>query len=246
MQTEPSADLRYFDGYCPACRLKEKQEQLRLNSNDFWECISCHLQLTSFAPYAAVLRWRGEGKFRETVDYAHNHHTKLILTETSLEGGQEIFPDPREVFYDNSELEEYLECIYDSEEAYHNDQFDLNDPVLQRQGVYLETIATEEWVDLVELYTEVKREGLQSDSFDAFHQKLYEQQIIFSFKWQKWTEGITILQDPTADFSYCSLLQLSMYITLIFRSDRFSDGTIQQCLVNGVLDKLICRLEVIT
>jgi len=55
-----------------------------------------------------------------------------------------------------------VEC---EESAYHNDQFDPNDPVLQKQEQYLETIATEEWVDLVELYKEVKREGMPSDSF---------------------------------------------------------------------------------
>jgi hypothetical protein len=53
--------------------------------------------------------------------------------------------------------------------------------VLQQQEAYVETIATEEWVDLVELYKELRREGMQSDSFEAFHQKLYEQKIIFAF-----------------------------------------------------------------
>jgi hypothetical protein len=97
MQTELNTDLLYFDGYCPACSLKDKKQELQLNSNDFWECITWHLQLTTFAPYAAILRWRGEGAFRQTEDYAHNHYDRLILTGTSLEAGQEIFPDPREV-----------------------------------------------------------------------------------------------------------------------------------------------------
>jgi hypothetical protein len=146
-------------------------------------------------------------------------------------------------FYDRLDLEEYLESIYESEEAFHNNEFNLNDPVLQRQEEYLETIATEEWVEMVELYKEVQREGMQSDSFKAFHQKLHEQQIIFSFKWQKWAAGQKTFQDLNVDFSICSLLQLSMYLTLIFRADRFSGGTIQQCLDNGVLDKLMNRIE---
>jgi hypothetical protein len=118
--------------------------------------------------------------------------------------------------------------------------------VLQQQEAYVEIIATEEWVDLVELYKELRREGMQSDSFEAFHQKLYEQKNIFAFNWQKWTEGMKVLQDPATDFSQCSLLQLSMYLTLIFRTDCFADGTIQQCFNNGVLDKLIKRIEEIT
>lgn len=144
MQTEPSKDLLYFNGYCSACSLKEKQELLKLNSNDFQECLICKLQVTSFAPYAAILGWRGEGKFRETVDYAHSHNDKLILTGTSLESGSEIFPDPREVFYNRIMLEEYLESLYASEDAYHNDKFNPDDPLLKKQEQYLETIATEE------------------------------------------------------------------------------------------------------
>jgi hypothetical protein len=108
------------------------------------------------------------------------------------------------VFYHRIDLGAYLECVYESEAAGYTDQFDANDPILKRQGDYLETIATEELVDLVELYKEVKREGLQSDSFDAFHQKLYEQRVIFSFKWHKLQEGQKALQDPTADFSNCN------------------------------------------
>jgi hypothetical protein len=243
MQTEPNADLLYFDGYCPACRRNEKQEVLQLNSNDFWECRACHLQLTTFAPYAVILRWRGEGQFRQTVDYDHNHHKNLILTVTRIEAESEIFPDPREVFYYRIDLEDYLESVYGSEDAYQTDQFDSNDPVLKRQEEYLETIATEEWVDLVDLYEEIKKGGVQSDCFEAFHYKLYEQKIIFSFYWQKWAEGERALQDLNSEFSTCSLLQLPMYLTLIFRSDRFSNGTIQQCLQNGVLDKLMSRVE---
>ena len=246
MQTEQNANLLYFKGYCPACSLNGKQQKLRLNSNDFWECISCHLQLTTFAPYAALLRWRGEGKFRQAVDYAHNHYDQLILTGTSLEPGNDIFPDPRAVFYNKIEIEEYIECIYDTEVAYHHDQFDPNDSVFEKQEQYLETIATEEWVDLVELFKEVKREGMQSDSFHAFHQKLYEQKIIFAFKWHKWYAGHKDLQDAAVDFSSCSLLQFSMYLTAIFRADHFNEGTIQQFLNSGVLDKLMRRVEEMT
>jgi hypothetical protein len=124
MQTEPNTNLLYFDGCCPACSLKGKQQKLRLNSLDFWECESsdCRLQLTTFAPYTAILRWRGEGAFRQTEDYAHNHYDRLILTGTSQEAGNNIFPDPRETFYNRIELEEYLECIYDSEVAYNKNQ----------------------------------------------------------------------------------------------------------------------------
>jgi hypothetical protein len=133
------------------------------------------------------------------------------------------------------DLEEYLQCVYDSEVAYHNNQFDPNDPVLKKQERYLEAIATEDWVDLVELLKGIKQEGMQSDSFHVFHDKLYEQKIIFPFKWHKRYEGQKALNNPNTDFSNCSLFQILMYFPTIFRADRFSEGTIQQCLDNGVL-----------
>ena len=111
----------------------------------------CHLQRTTFAPYAAILRWRGEGQFKQTEDFAHNHYDKIILSGISHEPGNNIFPDPRKVFNDSIDMEEYLQCIYNSETADQKNQFDPNDPVLQKQKQYLETIAAEKWVDLVEL-----------------------------------------------------------------------------------------------
>jgi hypothetical protein len=82
---------------------------------------------------------------------------------------------------------------------------------------------------------------MQSDNSEAFRLKLYKQKVIFPFKWQKWYEGQNALQDANADLSNCNLLQLSMYFSLIFRADRFSDGTIQHCLDNSVLDKMMKR-----
>jgi hypothetical protein len=94
MPTKTKHRPSIFDGYCPACNLKEKQEQLRLNSNDFFECQNKDRkqQLTTFAPYAAILRWRGEGKFRQTEDYAHNITANLYLPAQAKKPGITSFP----------------------------------------------------------------------------------------------------------------------------------------------------------
>jgi hypothetical protein len=64
-----------------------------------------------------------------------------------------------------------------------------------------------------------------------------------AYKWQARTEGMKSLQDPAADFFNCSLLQLSMYLTLMFLSDRFLEGAMAYYLQNGVLDRLFTTLE---
>ena len=58
-----------------------------------------------------------------------------------------------------------MECIYECEDAYYTDQFDMNDPVQQQQEEYLEKVATEEWVDLIALFIEIKSKGTGSYVF---------------------------------------------------------------------------------
>jgi hypothetical protein len=74
-------------------------------------------------------------------------------------------------------------------------------------------------------------EGMQSDNFLSFHQKLYEKKIFFSFMWQKWVDGQNALQDPNADFFLLFLLQLSMYLTIILREDHFSADTFRDWIM---------------
>jgi Family of unknown function (DUF6508) len=55
----------------------------------------------------------------------------------------------------------------------------------------------------------------------------------------RWYEGPALLKDPNTDYSRLSLLQLSMVLTAIFRSDRFDDVSIKQYKENGIIKRLI-------
>jgi len=102
----------YFDGYCPESLLKGRQVEMKLNRDDFWESLETGLQMTVFPPYAAILRWRGKGKFRESSnEIASDELIGLVLTEAMTETGKEIFPDQEKIICNNVDLERYLSKI---------------------------------------------------------------------------------------------------------------------------------------
>ena len=101
-----------FDGYCPESKLKGKKVEMRLNENDFWESVETGLQMTVFPPYAAILRWRGKGKLRDSSDVASKTLKGLIITEAKTEIGKEIYPNEKAIIENESCLKEYFRKLY--------------------------------------------------------------------------------------------------------------------------------------
>ena len=71
-----------FDGYCPECKLNGEDVPMRLNAHDFFESEKTGLQIAISFPgvQAAVLNFRGKGKFRKTVNYAHDVENGELLS----------------------------------------------------------------------------------------------------------------------------------------------------------------------
>jgi Family of unknown function (DUF6508) len=233
----------YFDGYCPESLLKGKQVEMKLNEDDFWESLETGLQMTVFPPYATILRWRGKGKIKDSSDIASNVLTGLVMTEANIDEGKEIFPNEDEVIQNKFDLEWYLDEIYDSKEEFDAAKFNPNDPIFEKQKKYLKTISKSEFEELLRLYDEAELMGYGSKDYFDFHQKLYDLNIIFSFHWMAWHKGRKNIEDTNFDYSNCSLLDVSMYLTTIFREDRFSDGHIEAKFKDGTLDKIFIRLK---
>ena len=85
---------------------------MKLNRDDFWESLETGLQMTVFPPYAAILRWRGKGKFRESSDeIASDEILGLVMTAAQTEDGKEILPDREKIIHNKVELEQYLHGI---------------------------------------------------------------------------------------------------------------------------------------
>lgn len=238
----------YFDGYCPESLLKGKQVEMRLNEDDFWESEATGLQVAVFPPFATILRWRGRGKLRQSPVVASNSFSGLLITETQLEDGKEILPDEGKIITNDFDLEWYLDTIYASKEEFDAAKFNPHDPVFEKQRQYIRSISKEEIQTLVQLFDSLKEEANQDEfynkeSFEQLHKKLYDLKLIFDFRWMAWHEGWKNINHSNFDFSNCSLLDISMYLTAIFREDGFSEGTIKKYFKNGTLDKIFNRLQ---
>lgn len=110
----------YFDGYCPESLLKDEKAEMRLNEDDFWESEATGLQITVFPPFAAILRWRGKGKFRESSEVASNVLGDLVMTTSQKEKGKEILPDKDKIIHNEKELQCYLGKVYKSKKEFED------------------------------------------------------------------------------------------------------------------------------
>lgn len=231
-----------FDGYCPESRLQGEQVNMRLNEMDFWESVKTGLQMTIFPPYAAILQWRGEGKFRKQKKVQATDYKGVLLAKAQRYTGSETFPDETQVFDDSSDLAEYIHCLDESYSGYVSRRFNENDPVFQEQTERLANITKEDFSELSILFNEGKKD-VSSKAFQAFHEMLYATGLIFNFNWMRWYDGYDFLDDPKSDYAELPLLKVSMLLTSIFRSEFFTPGTIKKHLENGVIVKLVERLQ---
>ena len=240
----------YFDGYCPESLLKGEQEEMKLNENDFWESETTGLQMSIFSPYAAILRWRGNGKFRVSSVLASDVLTGLIMAGTLQEDEKEIFPDLENIIHNKFDLAWYIDEIYKSKKEMDAEKFDYNDPALETQRQYLSSLTKSDFKIILDSYEQLAANGFENDcmhgaAFSQFHQSLYDLNLIFNFKWMAWHSGWKNLNDSSFDFSQSTLLDLSMYLTAICRADRFNEGTIEQHLKNGSIGKVVERLKML-
>ena len=232
-----------FDGYCPESRLQGLQVNMRLNEMDFWESEKTGLQMTIFPPYAAILQWRGDGKFRKQKKLKATEHKGVLLAKAQRNTGSETFPDETQVFDDALDLAEYIHCLDESYSGYASRRFNENDPVFQEQTERLANITKEDLSDLITLFNASKKD-ISSNAFQAFHEKLYATDLIFNFNWMRWYDGYDFLDDPKSNYAELPMLKVSMLLTSIFRSDIFTPGTIKKYLENRVIDRLIDGIAV--
>jgi hypothetical protein len=91
-----------FDGYCPESKLDGEKVRMRLNANDFFESEKTGLQIAISYPgvQAVVLKFRGKGDFRKTVNYAHEVENGEMLSPQVVDRfpfcGSELFGDEQE------------------------------------------------------------------------------------------------------------------------------------------------------
>lgn len=238
----------YFHGYCPECQLQGKDVSMVLNEDDFYECPQCRLQVVVSPAVATILRWRGKGQFRREEQLATETCTDLALAEGGKEEGHELQPDTENLLQDKLSLEWFLHEISDKKEAFEAHLFHAKDPVLEAQRQRLATIKPEQWQLLFETFELFSNAGIRfnirkAPAFRIFEQYLKQFGVLFDFKWQAWHQGWLNIRNIRFPYSKASLLELSMYISAIFLSEPYDEGTVEFYFNNKTLEKILKAME---
>ena len=97
-----------WNGYCPESLLKGKDVRMRLNKWDFYESEETGLQIALVGLQAVILKFRGEGKFRSTLNYADEIEQGELLSPQT----QERYPfNEGIVFLTSAEIDSYIQSI---------------------------------------------------------------------------------------------------------------------------------------
>ena len=151
----------------------------------------------------------------------------------------QIDPTPEHIAFD---LEEYFETIYNTEKEYQKRIFNPDDIIIKEQNEHLKKIAKENYFELIEQYYKATENSFKEESYYSFHEMLYDLKIVFPFNRTTWVEGKRFLNKKNIYLSKSTLLDLSMFLTAIFRSDRFDDVSIKRFEGNGTIAKIFERL----
>jgi len=99
-----------WNGYCPESWLKGKKVRMRLNRNDFFESEETGLQIVLFPGIQAIiLKFRGNGEFRSTPNFADEIENGEILSPQNIQFPP--FNKPTEIFQTSQEIENYIKEI---------------------------------------------------------------------------------------------------------------------------------------
>lgn len=240
--------MRYFDGFCPQCQVQGSEVPMQLNADDFWECPACRLQVVTAAPLAGILRWRGQGNWRSRPVLAPDKVAGLALAETGREEQNDTRPDPAALLQEDLSLEWYLHEIHGTRASFTAHQFHSKDPVFAAQEQRLQQLKPEQWQLVFESYRQFSQSGirfnvLQAPGFRVFEQYLRQFGILFDFHWQAWHQGWINIRNIRYPFSRASLLELSMYLSAIFGSEPYDEGTVEFYCNNKTLERILNAME---
>ncbi len=221
---------------------------MQLNADDFWECPACRLQVVTAAPLAGILRWRGQAQWRTVSTLATDAVSGLALAATGRDEHNDTLPDPGDLLQDDLALEWYLHEVHETRVGFANHQFHARDPVLAAQAQHLQKVKPEQWQLLFESYRQFSQSGIrfnirQAPAFRVFEQYLRQFGILFDFHWQAWHQGWINIRNIRYPFSRATLPELSMYLSAIFLSEPFDEGTVEFYCNNKTLERILNAMK---
>jgi hypothetical protein len=243
-----SADMPLFDGYCPECRGSGRQMPLQHNNDGLLECPACRLQLVLAPPLAGILRWRGQGRLLTEGKDDAPLPASLPLAACGREEGTETQPDATDILSDHLSLEWYLHQVCNSYADFEAHQFHAKDPVFDQQRKRLAAITPDQWQLIFESFRQFSQCGIRfnirkAPGFRVFEQYLRQYGVLFDFRWQAWHAGWNQIRNIRFPYSRSSLLDLSMYLSAIFLSEPYDEGTVEFYFNNKTLERIMQAME---
>lgn len=95
----------YNDGCCPQCVLHDREIEMCLNRDDYWECPACQLQVSGGGGRCMILRQRGSGQFKRESVGASQHIVGAYVCAQSVDDS--LTSDGKHM--DESALRSFLE-----------------------------------------------------------------------------------------------------------------------------------------
>jgi hypothetical protein len=83
---------------------------------------------------------------------------------------------------------------------------------------------------------------IQAEIVEKTSNELFKLNILPVYDWTTWNEGRSLLNDDT-DFKTLDVILLCKLLTIVYRLDRFSDGTIVHYFTSGVILKILQALK---
>ena len=128
---------------------------------------------------------------------------------------------------------------------------------------YLKTITTAQWKALFTFIPEIEsteifgttgggerlEDGsltfpywIEAEVVKKTSNELFKLDILPVYDWMKWDEGRSLLNGYT-DFKALDVISLCKLLTIVYRLDRFSEGTIVHYFKSGVMLKILQALK---
>lgn len=104
-------------------------------------------------------------------------------------------------------------------------------------------LAKAQYQHFINLYRQVKEEGLESQTFNRLFRELYQAEVIAPFVYTDWKPALSAWSNPEYNFNNLSLLELQQHLNAIFYADRFEEGTIVCAFNCGVFEKIFNAME---
>ena len=112
----------------------------------------------------------------------------------------------------------------------------------EKQLQRLQSLPKTRYQYFIDLYQQVKKDGLESPTFNKLYKELHLSEVIFSFDWIGWQPAKEVWNEDY-NFDNLSLLELAQHLSAIFRADYYNEGTVVSAYYRGLFEKIFSAMD---